>query len=345
MKVHLLFALALALLGLMGTAGAQGDAGDMYVEETRVNTIENLFTYENTPDAEDKLAGAAGDAVPTEHPMNAAYRAELGGYIRAEQFEAVSGGLRFRALRSLAVNSLCVLEWSIENVSDEPLRLEAGCMEVSGGCGDIRRAVSSGRVLQPGERVLCVAADSRFDRQGEELDVRVKYDVYRAAGEQSAAVFDMSVRRDRADAMSALTGGEVVEREWRGSTLRVTEAWQSLAGGSYTVLRIFDTEEQARANSPFSESWWDVRPYCTPDEDGRHWIAIGGGEGDDEPFRLEDGRWAYSITHTASMLNWLPKGSVYLVPMTEEGGDWQSAIELELKYALPQPLSTERPEI
>ena len=65
MKVHLLFALALAFMGLMGTAGAQGDAGDMYVEETRVNTIENLFTYEDTPGAEDKLAGAAGDAVPT----------------------------------------------------------------------------------------------------------------------------------------------------------------------------------------------------------------------------------------------------------------------------------------
>lgn len=345
MKVHLLFVLALALMGLTATAGAQGAAGDVYVEETRVNTIENLFTYANAPDAEDKLADAAGDAVPTEHPLNAAYRAELCGYIRAEQHEAVSGGLRFRALRSLAVNSLCVLEWSVENVSDEPLRLEAGHMEVNGGCGDVRRAVSSGRVLQPGERALCVAADSRFDRQGEEIDVRVEYDVYRAAGEPGAAVFELSVRRDQVDALSALAGGEVVEREWRGSTLRVTEAWQSIAGGSYTVLRIFDTEEQARANSPFTENWWDVRPYCTPDGDGRHWIAIGGGAGDDEPFQLEDGRWAYSITHTASILNWLPEGRIYLVPMTEEGGDWQSAIELELQYALPQPLATEAPEV
>ena len=184
MKVHLLFVLALALMGLMGTVGAQGDAGDVYVGETRVNTIENLFTYANAPDAEDKLAGAAGDAVPTEHPLNAAYRAELCRYIRAEQHEAVSGGLRFRALRSLAVNSLCVLEWSVENVSDEPLRLEAGHMEVNGGCGDVRRAVSSGRVLQPGERVLCVAADSRFDRQGEELfDYRLILTVADAAAD------------------------------------------------------------------------------------------------------------------------------------------------------------------
>ncbi|MGI6182577.1 MAG: hypothetical protein ACOYIH_00570 [Candidatus Fimadaptatus sp.] len=365
MRTHPFFALIAAALCLpcmaLAEPGGDGEARQAelveYVEDTRQNSLEQLFTYAVLPEGAEEPLGKAPEDIELVVPgENEAYRAGLLKHVRARHESAGQGAVRIRALRSISVNTLTALEWSVENVSDAPILLTGGGMSVNGTCGAVSRAVNSDRILMPGEIMLCVAADQQPWLTGDAVSATVMYDVYSVAegalpedtGEEffpeegdaqlmGKAELAIELERSIVPALSALKSGEVIEREWRGSTLRVTQAWQSLSAGAYTVQRIFDTREQALANSPFADDWWDARPYCAPDEGGGDWIMIGGGSGDDEPVMLEDGRWAYSVTHTADMLNYLPGSKVYIVPVTRDGEDYQSAIELELTMEIPQP--------
>ena len=367
MRTHPFFALiaaaalclpCMALAEQGGNTAAQQAEQIEYVYDTRQNSLEQLFTYAVLPEGAEEPKGKAPDdaefVVPKE---NESYRAELLKHVRAQDESVAQGAVRIRMLRSISVNTLTALEWSIENVSDAPILLTGGIMSVNGTCGAVSRAMNSDRILMPGEIMLCVAADQQPWLTGDEVSADVRYDVYSVAEgalpEDTSEEFfpeegdaqligeaglEIELERSIVPALSALKSGEVIEREWRGSTLRVTQAWQSLSAGAYTVQRIFDTREQALANNPFADDWWDARPYCAPDASGGEWIMVGGGEGDDEPIMLEDGRWAYTLTHTADMMNYLPEGKVYIVPMTRDLKDYQSAIELELDMEIPQPV-------
>lgn len=322
------------------------------------NTLENLFTYNlcMNPEVAEQKEYDESQLIYTVPPENAVYRDRVLEYARAGDFTQTINGLKVTVLRKLAVNSLCAMEWTIENISEEPRYIKPGVMTVDGQVGAYNGAGRIDRVLQPGEKCQLVAAVMLPELDGESCEAAVSCSEYRIVGSAiqesmdgawipddgqielvGEADFLITVERDSEPVMQVQTGDNT-QIEWRGSTLLVREAWQSISNGSYTLLRIFDTYEQALENNPCDEvNGWDFRLYCDQTENGKLWIGIGGGILDDVPFELEDGRWAYTLNKTAEMMNWLPSnGTVYIVPcIMSDGGvlaeEWDAAIELILQ--------------
>lgn len=322
------------------------------------NTLENLFTFNIciNPEIAEQENFDKSQLIFVTPPENDAYRARVLSYARAGDFTETINGLKITVLRKLAVNSLCAMEWTIENVSGEPRYIEPGMMTVNGQVGAYSGSSSLGSVLLPGERRQFVAATMLPELEGESCEAAIPCGEYRIAAEAIAAaedkewtpdedqiepigeaLFTVTIARDTEPVLRAQQDVNA-QIKWRDSMLAVEEAWQSISNGSYTVLRIFDTYEQAAANNPCDdETGWDFELYCDQEENGGMWISIGGGVLDDIPFELDDGRWAYALNKTAEMLNWLPEnGTVYVVPRTmgEDGmliEDWTAAIKLQLQ--------------
>ncbi|MBQ8507951.1 MAG: hypothetical protein IJ466_11050 [Clostridia bacterium] len=283
---------------------------------------------------------------PTE---NRAYQELVMSYAMSLNMTQEKNGLRFTALRGISVNNLCALEWSIENISGEPRQLGEGWMHADGETGAYSVHSLNGVVLRPGEMKTGMAMLMIPDLNGDTVELSIEYSEY-AIGEmdiaaaQSAQSGASAVNDDEASPalcseiftieLPRSTAPELlrlefpIETEWRDSTLRVENAQLSLSNGIFTILRIFDTREAALAEP----SWeWDFELLEVPGEVTCEWIRVGGGTFDDEPFEMEDGRWAYRLTKTAEFINHLPD-KLYIVPRTEgENGympEWDAAIEL-----------------
>ncbi|MGN0742183.1 MAG: hypothetical protein ACI4L8_06005 [Candidatus Fimadaptatus sp.] len=351
------------LLVLAMTCACAGAEPEAVVGPLAASSLEELFSYRECLNPEiAQQPGFDKDDLEYETPAaSAAYCARLMAHVETLESVQEQGELRMTARRALAVNSLCALEWTIENIGDEPLLLDYGMMETNGEVGAVSAFGGGNMVLLPGEYVECAAANMTPGLSGAECEIRLHYATYRLpAGkvpkDRSAELypdeadigpvgeyeFALTVPRSAERVMSALAQGETRDYEWQGSTLRLTEARQSISDGSYTVLRIFDTREEALAHDPGSDDWWDVQFYTELTDEGSAWVKVGGGSMDDEPFELEDGRWAYSITHTAELLNWLPEGRVYMVPwLPGEDGmavpQWDSAVELAMTHEPEEP--------
>ena len=329
-----------------------GGTGQAIAEEK--NTLENLFTYNlcMNPEVAEQKEFDESHLIYTVPPENDAYRARVLEYAHSGDFAQTINGMKVTVLRQLAVNRLCAMEWTIENVSGEPRYIEPGVMTVNGQVGAYSGGGRMDQVLLPGEKCQLVAAMMLPELDGETCVAAVSCREYRIVGSMANEVltpedgqleligeaeFLVTIDRDTEPEMYAQLG-ENTQIEWRGSTLAVSEAWQSISDGSYTLLRIFDTYEQAMANNPCDKAnGWDFRLYCDETENGLLWIRIGGGILDDVPFELEDGRWAYALNKSAEMMNWLPpNGKVYIVPciMNDAGTlseEWEAAIELVLR--------------
>lgn len=357
MKRRIIVIAALMLTALVAWTCAGAEPGEGLISSC---TLEQLFEYRDclNPEIQDQPDFDKVDLVFVTPKANADYSARVMSYAHAVTSEQTVGGLRFTASRALAVNNLCAVEWTIENVADEARLLVAGVPLTDGKGGACSINTGSGKVLLPGERMRCATQTMTPGLEGDTCEFSIAYSEYRIAQDAipadrtkdcqpdeedvellGEATFSLTLDRASAPVMSALKPGEVREIEWQGSTLRITEAWQSISDGSYTVMRIFDTREEALAHDVWGDDWWDMQPYTALSEEGHGWIKVGGGEADDEPVQLEDGRWGFSMTHTAALLNWLPDGKVYMVPwLPGEDGlavpQWDSAVELALQYEL-----------
>lgn len=282
---------------------------------------------------------------------NADYQAQLMSFAQPLNIVQEQNGLRFTALRGIAVNDLYALEWTIENISGENRLLGQDWLQVDGEIGAYSAHSLDGAALRPGEVRKGAAAMMLPGLDGETCTLSIGYREYPAtetdiSGAQSSSagavaaeepteprellcseVFTVELTSNTEPLL--ITQQEPVEIAWRDSVLRLESAELSLSGGAFTLLRIFDTEGAAKDNSPWN---WDFDMLENSNDAHSTWVKVGGGTLDDEPFRLDDGRYAYRVTKTAEFLNWLPQ-QLYIVPCADNGdgnyaSDWSVAIKL-----------------
>lgn len=106
--------------------------------------------------------------------------------------------------------------------------------------------------------------------------------------------FTLNVPMDMgaSEVRSALTDGEPIEVQFDGYALRITKAEMNAISFDVEYERIYDTEEQARTDSPVGASFWE---YQFNDAAGAQWIHCAFGSIPDDPVELDDGRWAWQI--------------------------------------------------
>lgn len=311
-------------------------------------TLEQMFLYRvcQNPEIAQQPDFDKEDLIWDQPQSNVEYQARVMSFAQPLNTVQEQNGLRFTALRGIAVNDLCALEWTIENISGEPRLLDEGWLEVNGPSGAYSVHSLHGMVLLPGEARTGMAKVMLPGLSGDTCQLCIRYGEYAIASEdipsdrskpitewdEDAAelcgdTFTVELLRDTEKPLLELVAP--VEVEWRDSVLRLESAELSLSGGAFTVLRIFDTEEAAKANSPWN---WDFDLLESRDDATSTWVQVGGGTLDDEPFRMDDGRYAYRVTKTAEFLNWLPQ-RLCIVPRADGGDgnyqpDWSAAIEL-----------------
>lgn len=334
-------ALMLALFLLAGAAGA---------EDAQKDCLENLFSYNIclNPEIAQQEGFDKANLIFEEPAQASAYREALLKYADDQAADMTEGPIQFHAGRALAVNDLAALEWAVTNVGNEPRYIVTDYMLLDGR-DDCAYTGSSpvSALLRPGESREGASAVMALGCAGEEAVLSMSCTEYRLkAGAPSKedeireedleliAVRQFEIRIPRHFApVYALEAP--VEIPWRGGTLQITSAQVSLSGGVFTLTQIYDTEADALAHNPFSSDEWDFEVWSDDDERADQWIAIGGGEGMDEPIRLKDGRYAYIMTKTAEMLNWLPDGWKLVLSEPDENGNYlpceNGVIPLELK--------------
>lgn len=318
--------------------------GSALAEEEPV--LEQMFLYRvcRNPEIAQQPGFDEADLIWDQPQENADYQAMIFSHAQALNQVQEQNGLRFTAKRGLAVNELAALEWTVENISGESRLLDEGWLEVNGPTGAYNVHSLHGMVLLPGEIRTGLAKMMLPGLSGDTCQFSIRYGEYAIAPEEIPAdrtepiaqwdkdaeelcgdTFAIEMPRNIEKSLFELA--KPLEMEWQGSILRLTDAKLSLSGGAFTVLRIFADEQAARAVDPWS---WDFDTVESRDETGSRWVQVGGGTSDDEPFRMEDGRYAYRCTKTVDFLNWLPE-KLSIVPRSEENGyalDWDAAIEL-----------------
>ncbi len=334
-------ALMLALFLLAVPAGA---------EDEQKACLEDLFSYNVclNPEIAQQENFDKSNLIYEEPAQASAYREALLKYADDQAADMTEGSLQFHAGRALAVNDLAALEWAVTNAGDEPRYIVTDYMLLDGR-DDCAYTGSSpvSALLRPGESRAGASAVMAPNSAGEEALLSMSCTEYRlkaGAPSQEDQIreedleliairqFELRIPRHFTPVYVLETP---VEIPWRGGTLQITSAQVSLSGGAFTLTQIYDTEADALAHNPFTSDEWDFEVWSDDDERADQWIAIGGGESMDEPIRLKDGRYAYIMTKTAEMLNWLPSGWQLVLSEPDENGNYQACengvISLELK--------------
>ena len=316
--------------------------------------LEQMFLYRicQNPEIAQQPGFDETDLVWEQPPENAEYQAHVMSCAQPLNVVQKQNGLRFTALRGIAVNDLYALEWTVENISGEPRQLGEDWLLVNGENAGYNVHSLHGALLQPGEKrkgaavvrrpgldegiaTLSIvyheyAADETAVDRSHLAGTVVAADEAQTAPQEYLCSDAFAVELPRSEEPLVVSVSEPMEVAWNNSVIRVESAELSVSGGSFSMLRIFETEEEALAVHPWS---WDFQLLDDEDERSSVWIRVGGGTLDDEPFQLEDGRYAYRVTKTADFLNYLPE-QLSVVPCAEdsESGayipDWDSTIEI-----------------
>lgn len=111
---------------------------------------------------------------------------------------------------------------------------------------------------------------------------------------RGSTVLNVPLTMGASDVRSALTAGKPIEKQFNGYVLRINKADMSAMSFEIEYERIYETEQQARGDSPIGASFWE---YEFNDLADVYWLQTGYGTIPDDPVQLDDGRWAWQIEY------------------------------------------------
>lgn len=271
------------------------------IAESAPLPIRDYFTY----------ADPESDAVTSS--KNDAYLKQIDALVQTSDVCCESASLRVTVDEMLAADDMTALAWQVTNLCEEPLYVQ--CNELDATFGDVEYDLCGGidwqnYVIRPGETL-----SARFegvlleDGEPNSNEFRLNMRLYALPDSMIETASDFAFTPQEAglslkeeftlrvpmepqatEVRSALPNGEPIERDFGGHSLRVTEASMNATGVRFTYERIYDTEADARADSPTGDQFWD---YDFLDSDGAVWISAAYGDIPDDPVPLPDGRWAW----------------------------------------------------
>lgn len=331
-------------------------------------TIDSASDYTPVYDACKEDGGSSEFDIDLTLKANDEYRELLRSLAKDSDVVYSGATLKIDICQTLATDDMTALTWQVTNVSDMPLYVQSN--EYNVAFSGIDYDLCSGMMwknylIRPGETINARFTGVLFEHfePGNgvfTLDMKVyeiapggiPEDYYTdetglyAGGEFFPEENMLSLKEDislsvpmtmgASDVRSALKDGKPIERDFGRYTLRVTQADMTAADAKFTIERIYDTEEEARADQPIGNSFWDYE-YVTPD--GMNWIRTAYGSIPDDPVELDDGRWAWRITNRVYFMYAQPDvimltpryfegDNGYLPPLTDE------AIELDFNSEL-----------
>ena len=257
---------------------------------------------------------------------NAEYIAELETLIQDSDAVYTDAYLCIQVDRYIATDDCTVLTWQVTNLSDEILYVSTSEFDalfngieydICGGRTWKNYAIRPGETVnsrfmgtlwehvQPGDGTFTL--DMKVYEIGEDAlpddyftDTTGKYTSGDYAPDESdmqlcdAATLSVPMIMAQSISHSALKDDEPIEKEFDGYTLRITCAEINDISFSIEYDRIYESEEQALADSPIGTSYWE---YRFNDITGANWVQQGFGSIPDDPYELSDGRWAWHIEY------------------------------------------------
>lgn len=235
------------------------------------------------------------------------------------------GTLRMEADSYIATDDCMFLTWQTTNLTDHMLYVQTS--EFDALFNGIEYDLCGGRtwkdyVIRPGETVNSRFTGALLEHvqpgSGEfTLDMRVYeiaedalpadyftdstglysggfYPDETALTSCKSATFTVPMIMGTSDIRSALDDDMPVEKNFDGYALRITKADMSAISFEIEYERIYETEAQARDDSPVGGSYWS---YEFNDVSGANWIQSAFGSISDDPVELEDGRWTWQCEY------------------------------------------------
>lgn len=254
---------------------------------------------------------------------NAKYLDMLNGLIVESDAVCDDGILRMEADKYIATDDCTVLTWQTTNLSNKTLyvqtsefyaQFEGVDYDLCGGLTWKDYAIRPGETVNSRftgtlwEHVQPGKGEFTLDMKVYEIDADAIPDDYFTnelsqyadgfyPGDDALTLisdFTLNVPMDMgaSEVRSALTDGEPIEVQFDGYALRITKVEMNAISFEVEYERIYETEEQARTDSPVGASFWE---YQFNDAAGAQWIHYAFGSIPDDPVELDDGRWAWQI--------------------------------------------------